>query len=196
MHNHDELQTLLPWYANGTLAEHEMSRFESHLKSCARCRADLDNTLNQIRTLRLSTAPAHTELMKARSANFSRLQNRIIPSAPRQRRRLVPMAASAAVAALIAVVFILVVPQPEPFKPMTTPTSERFETVVQVIFDPQTTEQDIRFLLIDSGGTLLGGPTPKGVYRLGFDDLADASAYVVRLRAHPIIRWAEQERRE
>jgi hypothetical protein len=196
MHEHDELQSLLPWYANGTLAEHEMNRFESHLKSCARCRAELDNTLNQIRTLRLSTPPAHTTLMKARSANFSRLQSRITPSTPRHRRMLVPVAASAAVAALIAVIFTLVVPQPEPFKPMTTPTSTRFETVVQIIFDPQTTEQDIRFLLIDSGATLLGGPTPKGVYRLGFNDLTDATAYVSRLRAHPIIRWAELERRE
>jgi Putative zinc-finger len=39
---HGRVWDLLPWYANGTLAESERRSVESHLEACATCRAELD----------------------------------------------------------------------------------------------------------------------------------------------------------
>ncbi len=38
---HEEISGLLPWYVNGTIAERDRQRLESHLDACASCRADL-----------------------------------------------------------------------------------------------------------------------------------------------------------
>lgn len=39
--HHDELNLLLPWYVNGTLAEDESAAVEAHVKACESCRSDL-----------------------------------------------------------------------------------------------------------------------------------------------------------
>lgn len=38
---HEQVELLLPWYANGTLPKVERRRVAKHLESCERCRADL-----------------------------------------------------------------------------------------------------------------------------------------------------------
>ena len=39
--HHREAQDALPWLANGTLAGTELERVQSHVETCALCRADL-----------------------------------------------------------------------------------------------------------------------------------------------------------
>ena len=41
-HPHDEIEALLPWYANGTLTVAETATVERHLAHCPACRADLN----------------------------------------------------------------------------------------------------------------------------------------------------------
>ena len=41
-HPHDEIEALLPWYANGTLTVAETATVERHLAHCPACRADLE----------------------------------------------------------------------------------------------------------------------------------------------------------
>ncbi len=38
---HKQTQTLLPWYANGTLDADEVAVVEAHLSECAECRDEL-----------------------------------------------------------------------------------------------------------------------------------------------------------
>ena len=39
---HEQIELLLPWYANGTLSEDERRRVATHLEGCERCRTELD----------------------------------------------------------------------------------------------------------------------------------------------------------
>ena len=40
--DHDGVDTLLPWYVNGTLSEAERARVDHHLEDCAECRDNLE----------------------------------------------------------------------------------------------------------------------------------------------------------
>ncbi len=64
--------------------------------------------------------------------------------------------------------------------------------MLQVVFHPETPEQDIRALLIESGSELLGSPSPQGVYRIAIGG-ENAAEFVLQLREHPAVRWAEVE---
>ena len=64
---------------------------------------------------------------------------------------------------------------------------------VIVLLYPEVTERDLRLLILDSNGALLGGPSNKGVYRLALPPDVDAAAYARRLRQHPALRWVELE---
>ena len=73
-------------------------------------------------------------------------------------------------------------------------TSQPYDgTVIQLIFNPRASEQDIRQLLTDTSGVLLGNPSERGVYRIGLPVRPDGRAYATRLQAHPAVRWAEVE---
>lgn len=62
---HEEVQKVLPWYANHRLDAEESRRVEAHLAACAICRGDLDG-LNTVLT-------AHEKSLPERPVNEARL---------------------------------------------------------------------------------------------------------------------------
>jgi hypothetical protein len=53
---HDDIQGLLPWWANGTLGPEEVRRVEAHLEECSTCRQDVELLMELQETL--EEAPA------------------------------------------------------------------------------------------------------------------------------------------
>lgn len=43
---------------------------------------------------------------------------------------------------------------------------------LDIVFDPAISEQDMRTLLLDTGGEIISGPSPVGMYRVRFADSA------------------------
>jgi hypothetical protein len=110
----------------------------------------------------------------------------------------VPVAAFALAATLLLVVGAASWLGREPqdtFRALTSPNSETDRVVLQVIFDPTASEREVRGLLHSSGGTLLGMPSPKGVYRVALADGATAESIAAELHKHPIVMWAGIEQR-
>jgi hypothetical protein len=62
---HEEVQKVLPWYANRRLDAEESLRVEAHLAACAICRGDVDG-LNAV-------LAAHDKSLPERSVNEARL---------------------------------------------------------------------------------------------------------------------------
>ena len=202
MHNHFKTQALIPWYVNGTLDEQDMTVMAEHLGACASCKAEVANAMEQARIIHLGDDDIPLQLLGGKVENFARLKQKI-----RQRgrsttfnlpaSRLIPaIAATVLTAALLGTMLggwlSENTARESTFQTMTSQGGSEI-AVLQIIFHPQTSEHDIRMMLIDSGGELLGSPTAKGVYRMAITGVDDPASYAVRLRLHPSIRWAEIE---
>ncbi|MCS7198334.1 MAG: zf-HC2 domain-containing protein [Candidatus Bipolaricaulota bacterium] len=73
-----ELRELLPWYANGTLAEEERAKVEAHLARCAHCRRELQE-IRQIKglvALSVEGVPEPTEELLAQTVERIRSEGR------------------------------------------------------------------------------------------------------------------------
>ncbi len=52
--DHEELESLLPWYVNETLDEAEQNRVRRHVEQCTTCRDNVDMLLEVRRTVHSS----------------------------------------------------------------------------------------------------------------------------------------------
>src|SRR4051794_4838745 len=52
---HEQTQSLLPWYANGTLDADEAAMVESHLETCDECRGELE--AERVLAMRVASLP-------------------------------------------------------------------------------------------------------------------------------------------
>lgn len=64
-----ELRELLPWYANGTLAEEKRVKVEAHLAQCERCQRELQEIqqIKELVALSVASVPEPSEEIFART---------------------------------------------------------------------------------------------------------------------------------
>jgi anti-sigma factor RsiW len=201
---HREAQDLLPWLANGRLDGAELQRVQSHLATCATCRADLDMlyTLQDVDDL----AAPDLDVDKA----FARLLPQLDAVAPTDAAPVVPgwrtrLAANdgrwlrAAVGlqfcAIVVLGALLVRPsgdtqmaaQDAAYRVLGAETGA--DSIVAVTFKPDTPEHELRRIVTASGAHIVGGPTVTGAWMLGSAQApADVAA---RLRAESAVTLAE-----
>lgn len=196
---HQQTQSLLPWYINGTLGENEVATVEAHLAECAECRSDLAAE----QTLGTDIASVPMDVEKGWAAMRARLDDRasgrtpIIPSErPRLSfmRRSIPMgwvlSAQAAAAVFVLGVARIAAPAPEPLFHTLSATPQPQPGNVLVIFRPDTAEHDLRASLLRSGARLVGGPTASDAYVLHVAQ-AERDTALSRLRSDGHVVLAE-----
>jgi len=191
---HLAVTVLLPWYVNGTLNEQEMAEVEAHLARCADCREAVATDVEEARGLH--TAADHVRaaaLTGRRGREFEVLRARIHGGVPRRRPTL-PTRWLPALAALLVIGAVLpaawLTPAP-PVYELRTSHLAGDGPVLQLVFRDGTSAEDID-LLIRASGTLIGAPSSGGVYRIALAT-GDPQALLARIRAHPLVRWAEIE---
>jgi len=196
MNEHDQVQLLIPWYVNGSLDEPDMMQVTSHLERCPACAEDVRSSLAQTRTLN-QAADAIPIALSAASRHFAELRSRLPTGTAarhtthRSRPRSARIAVTAALAALVATTLLW--QGSRTYETLTT-TSASQGVVLQVIFYPETTEADVREVLLGLDGGLVGKPSPGGLYRFALHSADAAERALGRLRASPAVRWAEIER--
>jgi hypothetical protein len=194
MRKHEEMEQLLPWLANGTLAEGEREELERHLAACPVCGGELAREQALAGALRAAgeIAPSPHPAQLARL--LARLDQPAAEPAPARRREFTPrlrrLAAGTpvpvrwALAAQLAVVVLLLATgdwRPEPpaapeaagqaaatFHTLSDPVSPTPSSGLRlrVVVAEETTEHELRALLHTIGGRLVDGPSPLGVYTL------------------------------
>jgi hypothetical protein len=216
---HQRIWEILPWYANGTLAEAEREKVETHLAVCPRCR-DEEEVCRRMAT----AAKAVGEVAPSpHPVQLRRMLARIDESEGEERsgaawwrrgaalRALVeatpgPLRVSLlAEAAIILLLVGLVVWQELRLRPaLASAPPAVYRTLsdaspapvptkgVRVMFSPQASEREIRDLLLGIRGQLVAGPSPLGVYTVEVPADGDPmKAVLARLRSEPLVAFAE-----
>ena len=194
MNMHMEAQQLLPWLANGTLHEPELSRMQAHLEVCADCRAELA----LLHTLR-ATGPAATPDFDVDGA-LARLMPQLDAPAPVSRTWRDRFAANDNAwlrAGLAAQFFVIVALGALLARAPAAPGGDYralaaapgVRTGMVVSFRPDTPERTLRRILHASGARVVGGPTATGAWLIDTD--GEPATVAARLRAEPAVTLAE-----
>jgi len=204
------LTELLPWYVNGTIDDADRRWVDEQLAASAEARAELAWHRSMLERIREDAPDVSDEIgldramamIHRESAAAARIEAARAASRPSVLARLgdwlrgvgltPALGAAAAVIAIQGIVILGLVRGGEPpytdirssGQPSSTPT-----TTLKVNFRPDAKETDLRLLVVEIQGTLIGGPGQLGDYYIAVAP-ARADAAVATLRASPIVEGA------
>jgi anti-sigma factor RsiW len=202
---------LLPWYANGTLADGERRTVAAHLAACARCREELaacgglGEAVRGVPENAPAPHPAHFARIVAeidaedgRRSPWGALRE-LLTATPRAMRwalaaQLVLVLALLGLALSLGLGTGLVRRQPATYQTLADPAPAVPQATarLRIVFAPGTSEQDIRDLLLGIRGQIAAGPSPLGVYTVEVPAAPDPLADVLtHLRKHRQVSLAE-----
>jgi anti-sigma factor RsiW len=195
---HQTVQSLLPWFANGTLADAELARVRSHLAQCTRCQADAA-WQEEVRSAAPPAAPAPgAQVDRQWLALLRQIADQDDPSARVRtslrewlRARWLPLTLAAQGALTVAVLAAVVMgaaPREENFQALGSQASVADANAL-VVFRPGATEAQIRRALRANDAQLVGGPTASDAYLLNVPEPSGET--IDRLRAEAIVLRAE-----
>ena len=194
---HQAVQSLLPWYGNGTLEEAELDRVRSHLAQCARCQADAA-WQEGLRASCPAEEPASHADVDRQWAALSRRLGSAATAAPRRpsaamgwlRARWLPLAIGfqGVIVLALALAWLGAPQREEPFRALgAAPVA--ITANVLVVFRPSATEADIRRALRANRAQLVAGPTVTDAYLLHLSALSPDA--LSRLRADSAVLRVE-----
>ncbi len=182
---HERVAEILPWYVNASLSREETALVDRHLAACAACRDELPRC--RALSLAVRSATQGEETWAPSPRHFGRVLARI--EASEQRRlgargralldllrawasgtpRPVRWAFAVQGVAALALAAALLWRAPGPTATYATlsrpaPAVAGDPARLRLVFAEETTERELRDLLHDIDGVLVGGPSPRGVY--------------------------------
>ena len=188
---HAQAQRLLPWYANGTLEDEELTAVQTHLAECAECREDLK--AEQALARQIKTLPSDVE------RGWAALRARVQGAPDDQRTasggsllgRRIPMGwAIAASLMLFIPVLAVSLSRPQPLYRTLGSAPAAASGNLVVIFKPDASEQTLRTILMQNGARIVDGPTSTDAYVLHVPGDRRTAA-LARLKADRNISLAE-----
>lgn len=173
---HKVVDALLPWYVNGTLEGDEREYVRAHLEECAQCRqeAEWQRELHAACVAADSAPGAANPLRNLRRHLTSRAPKRSLSARIHHGWRRSSLSTRWGVAAALAgaLVTLAVSGVPDIGGPAlyhTLGASGRAAHAggsIVVVFDPATTEAELRRILRETGARLVDGPTQTNAYIL------------------------------
>ena len=207
---HEEAIELLPWLANGTLADGQHGTVRSHAQSCVICRRELE----ELETFAHAVARAD-DGAGLPPPDMRRINARIDAALARERRGSAlavgfrrwaanPWRFAFAVQSLVVLAFAAAwmlpsAEEPAAYRTLSDPVQVGDGHYLRVVFDPALTEAGIDERLTAHGLALADGPSARGVYTLRFDDAfgaAERDTALAALRADDQVLFAQTVRAE
>jgi anti-sigma-K factor RskA len=198
--NHKVADVLLPWFVNGTLEKDELAFVEEHLSQCALCQREVE----WLRELRAACVEGETA--GDASAVFGKLR-RQLDERRTSRREVSRMGGSwaraprwsrwAMAVELAAIVGLAGALLPSADGPPLYRTLGAQNSAAQpkgalvVVFDPTTTEADLRRILRRENARVVDGPTQANAYVLEVAPERRKQT-LQALRAEPAVTLVEQ----
>lgn len=172
--NNEELDKLLPWYANNTLGEDEKRAVEAYLKESESARQELALIKNMAEQIKQEPQSEVSELAWRRlKKQIQAEQVKPSPSADKAKAAMPSWAASLGVAAMLVIALQLTfVFQPTQENAIDAELlSSMPETItephwlLQLAFEPTATWSDITATLEHVNGVIIDGPSSIGLIR-------------------------------
>lgn len=186
MSQRDELEAMLPFYLNGTLDGADLAAVEDWLSNDPAAIAALEEAEAEFSVTTASNealrpaADALSRFSRALDAEAGPPRTASLPSSlSRLWSRFVAMPAGVAwAAAAVALALVLVQAAVGPGGrggPVDLAGTERADLpFVLVTFKPQATLADVATFLADQGATIVSGPAPGGMFKIGIPATTDA----------------------
>ena len=177
--DHRLTRELLPWRLTGQLDPEEARRIDAHLDVCRSCQAELADE-RRLRDAVLSVAPPES------SAPTARLRRvRILAGA---------FGAAGAIAASLAVALVSLQPARAPprqaiYRTLGDPAPPSRAGELVVVFDPESSVEQMRAALVRAHARIVDGPTATGAYVLRIPRGGRAAA-LTALRDSPGVSMA------
>jgi len=186
MSRRDELEALLPFYLNGTLDGSELAAVEEWLATDPQALAALEEAEAEFsataasneairppadpltRFARALDAEAGPARAASVSSSLARLWDRFMAVPSRFAW------ATAAVAVALVLVQALVEPGGRGGPVEIAGTEQSDLPFALVVFKPQATLADVSAFLADQGATIVSGPAPGGIFKIGIPAKTDA----------------------
>lgn len=172
---HDEAEALLPWYATGQLDARDQAIVEDHLQGCVQCQQQLflerrivDEFGTLVPQVENGWAKLHARInAPAKVSRPPLLQPLIDMWRAITRPPVIGLVATQALLLLVAgsIFFSLHRPQAAQYHALSSGSSPAEANMI-VMFQGNTTEQQMREALDASGASLVGGPTAADAYLL------------------------------
>lgn len=210
----EHVAEILPWYVNASLSRDETALVDEHLPACAACREELARC-RAISAAARSVAQSEDGWAPS-PQHFARVLERVEASEQRtlgaRGRSLLERVRSwvsatpgpvrwafavqgVAAVALAAALFWRAPASSPAYETLSRPAAAVAgdRARLHVMFAEETTERELRDLLNDIGGVLVGGPTPRGVYTVELPVSASererVEASAARLRGERRVRF-------
>ena len=165
---HKVVDALLPWYVNGTLTPEESDFVRKHLDGCGQCKQEAE----WLRELQAACVTA--ESAPGGSSALRNLRRQLEARKPGRPGGAWTRGGSWTRWGLAACLVVLAAFSASvmrdnivaPYRTLASPSSVAVKGSLIVVFDPATTEAELRRMLRDAGARLVDGPTQQNAYVL------------------------------
>lgn len=192
---HEYVQSLLPWYVTGRLDAAERARVEAHLAECADCRAEaeLDRQLDaEVARLSLDVERGWARMRRriSRDDRWSLGHGAAALAGALGRSGALGWAlAVPSLLALSVAVVLLTYARPARYVALGEPRPTGGGDAI-VVFQPQTSEVELRAALKGAGARIVDGPTEADAYVLDIPK-ASLDPALAGLRRDPHVVMAQ-----
>lgn len=217
--DNDAVEELIPWFLNGSLSETEMNDVNAKIANSPQFSEQVDQDL-KLAEIANRESPEVEKLLAMQPLALSKLKQKISQSENKKtwydlvRSYFTPKPIFAFAMSSMLAIFALgyypfvtdrdmqggsqTGPQMEysgEYQTLTSAPVDQEGIVLQIIFRPETTEKEMRTLLLKSESKLLSGPTVSGVYRLEIAEDSNKDKELELFRNHSAVQWFEIEAR-
>jgi hypothetical protein len=191
----DTLKALVPLYVKGLLNEAQRKEIEEAMDECPSLRAEIESW----HAVQCAYQNIESSLPKPSDSLYQKIAERIEGSKkPGLLNRLFGSPAVSWALVTAQFLFILslgfyIIQERHEYKTMSAPSVTTEDSIrINVIFQEQATESDIRELLLKINGRIVDGPNQSGLYRIGLKSRSEADSALEALRYSAFVTMAEK----
>lgn len=191
----EAMKDLMPLYVKGLLSAEEKKKVEEAFDLCPSLLQEIEDW----KKIECVYKAIETALPQPSPALYTKIRQGIAPAAkPGLLQRIMPSPGISF--AMVAVQFLIIIAlgfvllhQEQSYTTMSAPAVSTEDIAkINVVFNEEVTEAEIRELLMEIGGRIVDGPHRSGLYIVGLRSYPEADSALEVLKSSAIVKMAEK----